>query len=70
MKEPTSSLKEMLSKLTIGELEIGPDGKITTTDHDLALVMKKLKGVLSDSDPVNGSGCQSGPNTGCGKKAM
>ena len=70
MQEHASELKEILSKITLADLNVAPDGKIVVADPEVAKQIAKLAGVLKPQDPVNGSGCLSGANTGCGKRAM
>lgn len=62
----SASLTEAMSGISLEDLQVGPDGKVTIANPDLAARISSIKAAAAGG-PTNGSGCTSN-GSHCGKK--
>jgi hypothetical protein len=60
------SLREVMARISLNDLQVAPDGKVLITNPDVASRISALKGI-EEAEPTNGSQCTSNGSQ-CGGK--
>jgi hypothetical protein len=59
-----SDLREVMSQVSLGDLQVGPDGRVHIANPDVAARLSALKAAAT-AVPTNGSGCN---GSQCGRR--